>query len=218
MFPKYLIKIIDSYLEDRVLLYETNEGEKQYKISAGVPQGSVIGPFLWNPMYDDLLKLELPEECKLVGYADDVALVVYHATTNLVEIRANDSLGRINRWLTRNHLQLSANKTEAILVTKRRTCTSPKISVNGYEINFDKSLRYLGVFLDGNLSFSDHIERASNKALGTATRLACIMPNLRGPGQTTRKLISGVAYSQMMYGAIIWGKAARNSSLLHRQI
>jgi hypothetical protein len=41
--PRYLLKILHSYFEDRVLQYESEEGSKEYKITAGVPQGSVLG-------------------------------------------------------------------------------------------------------------------------------------------------------------------------------
>nr|XP_044249378.1 uncharacterized protein LOC123002814 [Drosophila takahashii] len=42
--PEYLIKIIDSYLDERVLLFDTSDGPKEYNVTAGVPQGSVLAP------------------------------------------------------------------------------------------------------------------------------------------------------------------------------
>ena len=44
--PTYLAAIIDSYLKERTLWYDTDDGPKEYVVSAGVPQGSVLGPLL----------------------------------------------------------------------------------------------------------------------------------------------------------------------------
>nr|CAH7762824.1 unnamed protein product [Callosobruchus chinensis] len=46
---------------DRELVYQTTEGFQRKKVSAGVAQGSVLGPDLWNIMYDGILRMEIPE-------------------------------------------------------------------------------------------------------------------------------------------------------------
>lgn len=66
-------------------------------ISCRVPQGSVIGPALWNLFYDDLLRLPVPPEVRLVGFAVDLAVVVTAHNVDLLEQASNPTLGRIDR-------------------------------------------------------------------------------------------------------------------------
>lgn len=71
-FPKYLRTIIADYLHKRYLLFLGPKGAKQSrKVVCGVPQGSVLGPILWDLAYDEILKVRLPPGCTLTCYADD---------------------------------------------------------------------------------------------------------------------------------------------------
>ncbi|CAB0042929.1 unnamed protein product [Trichogramma brassicae] len=74
--PPYLRRIIASYFSDRVLEYSNDDGAETYSITAGVSQGSILGPILWNAMYNKILGLRLSNTVSIVGFADDIALSI----------------------------------------------------------------------------------------------------------------------------------------------
>jgi len=69
--PAYLQQIISSYLQNRVLCFESGGIEERMPVVCGVPQGSVLGPTLWNILYDGLLRTQLPSGVEYLAFADD---------------------------------------------------------------------------------------------------------------------------------------------------
>lgn len=130
--PEYLRRVLRSYLSDRTLSY--GDG-KVRTVTAGVTQGSVFGPLLWNVMYDYLLRSNLQgcnttnSSAMLVAFADDVAVLASRRTTEWLEISAISALTTVESWIEKNGLQLSATKTEAVMLTSKRAYTKPKLYI-----------------------------------------------------------------------------------------
>lgn len=60
------------------------------------------------------------------------------------------------------------------------------------------------MIIDSSLFFREHMRSASSKAEMISTQLARIMPNVGGPREDRRRLLSSVVYSVLLYGAPSW--------------
>ena len=119
--PKYLQKLVASYFKDRILQYDTDDGLKEYKVSGGVPQGSVLGPLLLINMYNGLLKLKIPRRVTPVAFADYVALVLVGKYIQDIKKLFNATFSKYAAWMDEAGLKMAKHKTEATLITSNGT-------------------------------------------------------------------------------------------------
>uniref|UniRef100_A0A2S2QP02 Retrovirus-related Pol polyprotein from type-1 retrotransposable element R1 2 n=1 Tax=Sipha flava TaxID=143950 RepID=A0A2S2QP02_9HEMI len=213
----YMLRILKSYLSNRELLFgDSDSCEVSHEVTCGVPQESVLGPLLWNIMYDSLLEIDLGgnspgySSSSLVAFADDVALIATGRDTENLESAMNTALARVAEWMEDNDLKLAIPKTEAIMLTSKRAYERPSFMINGEPVQLKEQIRYLGVELNRSMSFKNYIKTAAAKAEKTAAALTRILPNVGGPRQRIRKILSSVVHSQLLYAAPVW-----SGSLVH---
>lgn len=205
--PEYLRDIVEDYLHQRQILHEGDGWFIRQAMTRGAPQGSRLGPFFWKVVYDDLLEVPLPGGVKIVGFADDSIIVVEALEEHVLEVKMQESIAIVERWLTSRGLEMAVNKTEAVLVTKRRTYRTPRLVIDGVRIDWKKQLTYLGVEVDRGLSFGPHVMKVSKKAAAAAGNLSRLMPNVGGPTGKKRRLYASVVHSILLYAAPVWVNA-----------
>jgi len=222
--PKEISQIISDYLAERKIIVRSPTGGVSFekKVSMGVPQGSVLGPDLWNLFYDELLRLRMPDGVELLAYADDVAVLCSSEVPYVIEERLEETFVIINAWMSTHGLQLAPEKSEAILITKRRVFNEISVNCAGHIIESQASIRYLGVQIDKKMGFNTHAEIAAGRAAETARQLGYLMPNLRGPKQQARRLLASVTTSRLLYAAPFWAdtmeeRAWKKMATVHRR-
>lgn len=203
----YLRRAIEGYLEDRSVVGISDEGEVRYPVTMGVPQGSVIGPTLWNLVYDEVLELVYPEGVTPIAFADDLALVVVAKDEDEV-IRAGESaIETVKVWLGRVGLSLAVEKTQIVVMTGRRKLRKIGMRIGGQLIEEVPAAKYLGVWLDKRRTFTSHVQETAKKAERMVTALTRLMGNAYGPGTRRRRILGQVHTSILLYGAPVWAAA-----------
>ena len=98
-----------------------------------------------------------------------------------------------------HELRLAPEKTEAVLLVRRKREPPPEIFVEDHPVNVQKSARYLGVHLQELLNGTVHVRTASQKAARAATDR--ILPRTYGATEGQRRTWATVAESIALYGS-----------------
>lgn len=209
-----LVRIIRSYLNERKVTLSSGESSVTREVTKGCPQGSVLGPILWNLVFDDLLRAPLPDGTEMVAYADDALVLVRANSRNEVETKFRVIAGELERWASLAKLQYSVSKTKIMVFGKNQFHRErpPVVRLNGERVGITQTFMYLGLKLDDKLSFLEHAKYTGEKAkllFSKILRLARLKYGLKP--QTLSTIYDGVYIPIITYGARIWAHRANNS-------
>ena len=131
-------------------------------MSCGVPQGAILGLLMFT-LLNNYIDLQL-NHCEVILYADDAVLYCANKNCDNIESQLNTDINKVAQWLVKNKLvvNLKRTKTECVVFgTSQRTSKSRllNIQMNGENITESKSYEYIGLKLDKNLNFIDHLEK-----------------------------------------------------------
>lgn len=204
--------LFKSYLENRSQVVRINQiYSEKLPIEFGVPQGSVLGPILFNIYINNLFNIDTRGD--IIGFADDT-VILYTANTwlELKETAESDFL-KIHKWLKYKILTLNVEKT-CYLPFYCNNLTSPTFSQlkinainNSYEINAVNAVKYLGVFLDSNMKWDIHIKYVCKKLRSLLSKFR-YLTNVLTLNQLTI-LYYSLIESHIRYGLAAWGGALK---------
>ena len=197
-----------SYLSDRSQFVEIDNTRSCTKpIKTGVPQGSILGPLLFIIYMNDINKASNKFEAIL--YADDTSLnsIIKMFGNDNQSYTINHELLLIYDWLNTNKLSLNISKTKYMLFrySQRRSNTIPllDIYIDGHKIDRVSTFDFLGVTINENLTWKDHI----NKVCTKVTKVIGIMARCKRflPSHVLLKIYNALILSRINYGILCWG-------------
>ena len=194
-----------SYLFNRTQ-YVSIEGfqSDMVQIKHGVPQGSVLGPLLFLVYINDLHKAII--HSKTYHFADDTHLLNISDSAKRIQKQVNIDLKCLYKWLLANKISLNCSKTELIIFQSDRSQETFEfnIKINGHKILPSDSIKYLGVYLDKNLSGKHHCK----VLLGKLNRANGMLSKVRHyvPSAELKSIYSAIFSSHLTYNCQVWGQ------------
>ena len=164
-FKGLLLEWYKIYLNNR-FYYTTNNSVRTnlFHLHTGVPQGSVIGPLLFNLYSSDLETIAQRHNLSFHQYADDTQLYsgCVPGETEQLQNRLSDCVDEMAARMESNSLELNRSKTEGIWFSSLRKVNklpTKQIRILDTFISPSESVKSLDVFMDRDLSRNSHISK-----------------------------------------------------------
>jgi ribonuclease HI len=211
--PEYLVRMIRSFLFQRVASLCHDSISVSVNLSTGCPQGSVLSAFLWLILVDDVLKLSFDFHFLTLAYADDVTLAASHKDPSIATAHTQAICDEVVSWARTVDLSINAAKTTFVLFSRRRT-RPPDISLNidSLSITPVNEVQYLGFILDQRLSWSSHLQAkclAAKKLIFLVRKCLAVTWGLSA--SRLKKLYSSTIEPTLLYGCSVWCPVISNA-------
>ena len=165
-----ITRVVISFFSDRVQRVKYSGVLSPYQpCNIGVPQGTVLGPLLWNIFIDNLRPA-----VNCIKYADDTTVynivhkrdvTIFNSTAHKASLSflhpgnpIQEAADYTMKWCQLNSMLLNATKSQSITFTLQKSIDSVPIKVNDVVIEENESVRLLGVYIDSHMRFSANVD------------------------------------------------------------
>ena len=192
------LKFIRSYLTERKQRTKVGSAfSKWMEIKYGIPQGSILGPLLFNIFLNDIFFFI--KEISIANYADDNTTYANEKNvTNLLKVLENET-SILLEWFKVNEMKPNEDKCHLLVINKQDEVS---VTLGKETIVSSSSVDLLGVRIDANLNFNEHVTKLckkGNQKLHALSRISKFMSK-----EKLKILMKTFIISQFNYCPLIW--------------
>ncbi|PNF19791.1 hypothetical protein B7P43_G14658 [Cryptotermes secundus] len=177
-------------------------------VLSGVPQGSVLGPLLFNIFINDLPEVINHSSCLL--FADDFK--VYRAIKTLNDcLFLQSDIERVQDWCSVNLMKPNLSKTNVISFSRKTTVLKYQYRLGNFFILRTDSIKDLGVLIDSKLHFHQHVDilfSQTMKLLGLIRTITFSFSTL----DSLLMLYTALIRSKLEYASVVWNSITNTDS------
>ena len=205
-----------SYMHDRQQYIRIgSEMSGMCQSTHGVPQGSILGPALFNVYINDMPGV--PDSCSLESYVDDSKLHLSFLVKDIdgAARQITEDLRKVAAWCCQNSLLINPDKTKLLLIGTRQmlqnmpTDLDLHVTLLGKELRPVVSARDLGVYMDATLSFDEHITSVTSSCLSSLSQINRIKHLL--DRNTLVNVINALVFSKLYYCSSVWSSTTKKN-------
>ena len=197
-FDYKALQLLNSYLTNRYQRVRINSSYSTWSdIINGVPQGSILGPTLFNIYLSDLFLFT--KKSDIANYADDNSPYVVDTTIESVMNRLESDTTTLLNWVSDNSLKANPDKFHLLLSSKNHNLS---IKVDERSIKNSESEKLLGITIDNALKFDNHVNKLCKKASGKLHALGRVAKYM--DVEKRRKIMNAFINSQFSYCPLVW--------------
>lgn len=179
------------------------------RIVAGLAQGSILSPTLFNLFISDL---RMSPKIIVAMYADDTALLAASNRGNTIIRRLQSACNDIAKYMSDWKIKINSAKTQLLffpLDRRRRRLPTHQLYMGGRVVERADHATYLGVLLDSKLTFAKHFNNVKIKTMRSIRALYPMLASKSRLSISNKLLIyTGIIRPIMLYAAPVWKEAA----------
>ena len=202
-FSKRTLMILSSYLSNRNQFVQIDDVlSDMLTVTNGVPQGSILGPVLFNIYVHDMCH---QTEAECVQYADDTS-IYRHSTPKQFQNclnQMNFDINAIQTWSKESNLIFNDKKTKSMLFTTKQMSKRHQFNLkiksnNDVDIEQVSSFKLLGITFSEDLTWNNHVKKATSSSYATLKSLSLLKRFL--PYHLRKQLAEILVLSKLDYG------------------
>ena len=133
-FPSEFTRVIDSFLAQTSLRVKMDGDFSGWRaMLAGVPQGSLLSPLLYNLYTSDIPKAIVSE---LALYADDIYIYDQTKKTKYAYLSVKRHVDDIGRWASRSRIKINTSKSNTMTFSRKTKLNVPRLMFDNVYINY----------------------------------------------------------------------------------